>query len=277
MISILAAWIGLAGFLPSGSVTDVSVVPSAGSAEVRVAVTAPVTVREFMMEGPTRLVVDLVGATLGLPAADFLPIDRGGVRGLRVSQYESDIVRLVLELDRAASYRVESGSEEVRIVLDGGGAVAFEPWSSSAARVALAPPAPPAPSPAAPPAARQELRRITVQFTSTPIREVLFAFAEFSGRSIIPGAGVAGTVNAEIRNQPWDVALREILVSQGLSASEDPDTGIIRVDNVESMNARETFEPLITRAYPISYTTAAELRGALEPLLSERGRLSVGN
>ena len=45
-------------------------------------------------------------------------------------------------------------------------------------------------------------------FTNAPIAEVLFTFAEFSGRSIIPGSEVEATISAEIRDQPWDVALR---------------------------------------------------------------------
>ncbi len=83
-------------------------------------------------------------------------------------------------------------------------------------------------------------------------------------------------MNAEIRNQPWDIAMREVLISQGLAAAEDPATGIIRVDAVENLTNREAFDQLITRAFPISYASAEEVRLAIEPLLSERGRVSVG-
>jgi len=50
-------------------------------------------------------------------------------------------------------------------------------------------------------------------FENTEIQDVLATFAEFSGKSIIPGAGVTGTVNADVRNQPWDVALDAILTA----------------------------------------------------------------
>jgi type IV pilus assembly protein PilQ len=292
MTSILAAWVGLVGLVPSGTVTDVSILPGGGATEVVIAVSGPVQYRDFVMDGPTRLVVDLMGATLALPGEQFAGVDRGGVRAVRTSQYEASVVRVVLELHQRMGYQVEAGPGNLRITLESGEG-AFEPWSS-AARAGMGTqlasssgaPAPPAAdfrsavatsaASRAIQASTQEARRISVQFTDTPIQEVLFTFAEFSGRSIVPSSAVSGTVNAEIRNQPWDIAMREVLISQGLAAAEDPTTGIIRVDNVENITSREQFDQLITRAFPISYASAEEVRGAIEPLLSERGRVSVG-
>jgi type IV pilus assembly protein PilQ len=55
---------------------------------------------------------------------------------------------------------------------------------------------------------------LTVTFQDTDIRDVIASFAAFSGRTIVVGKDVTGTVTAEIRNQPWDVALRAILQGQ---------------------------------------------------------------
>lgn len=293
MTSILAAWVGLAGLVPGGTVTDVTILPASGRTEVVIAVSGPVEYRDFLMEGPTRLVVDLIGATLDGGEGSSNP-DRGGIRELRMSQYDREIVRIVLELNDRVVYDVRPMDGEIRISLESG-AAGFEPWSSSfadlgPARVGAAflagTPSESAGSsqassvgrivPGAATRSQSQEPRLTVQFTETPIQEVLFTFAEFSGRSIVPSSSVTGNVNAEIRNQPWDIALREILVSQGLSAVEDPETGIIRVDDVENLTNREAFDQLFTRAYPISYAAAGEVRDAVEPLLSERGRISVG-
>jgi type II secretory pathway component HofQ len=54
---------------------------------------------------------------------------------------------------------------------------------------------------------------MSVTFVDTPIREVLFTFADFAGRSIVPGSGVTGSISAEIRDQPWDIAFQAILES----------------------------------------------------------------
>ncbi|MBW3671587.1 MAG: PAS domain S-box protein, partial [Acidobacteria bacterium] len=65
--------------------------------------------------------------------------------------------------------------------------------------------------PAILPLVAQEQPRITVNFQEADIRDVLGSFAEFTGRSIVPGSDVSGAVTATIRDQPWDVALQTIL------------------------------------------------------------------
>ena len=122
----------------------------------------------------------------------------------------------------------------------------------------------------------QEIGRpITVSFSDTPIRDVLFAFADFAGRSIVAGANVAGFVSAEIRDQPWDLAMRAILAAHGLVAHEQDD-GIIRVDDVHSLFDQEAVQPMVTRPFRVSYADATELTQLVAALLSERGRVSAG-
>lgn len=127
-----------------------------------------------------------------------------------------------------------------------------------------------------PPVADQEIvRPITVSFVETPIRDVLFAFADFAGRSIVAGTNVDILVSAEIREQPWDVALAAVLDAYGLVAREHDD-GIIRVDDVHTLFDRESVQPLVTRPYRVSYIEAQELTEMVAVLLSERGRVSAG-
>ena len=98
--------------------------------------------------------------------------------------------------------------------------------------------------------------RISVTYQGSDIRDVLAAFAAFSGRTIIPSAGVGAVkVDAEIRDQPWDVALQAILSSQGLAATEDAN-GIIIVDTQERVAARMQSEPLATRIVRLNYQRA---------------------
>ena len=128
----------------------------------------------------------------------------------------------------------------------------------------------------APPPAREQIARpITVSFNDTPIRDVLFAFADFAGRSIIAGTNVDALVSAEIRDQPWDVALRAVLTAYGLVAHEQDD-GIIRVDDIRDLFDRESVEPLLTRPYRVNYVDAPEVTELIAALLSERGRVSTG-
>ncbi len=116
---------------------------------------------------------------------------------------------------------------------------------------------------------------VTVTFADTPIREVLFVFAEFADRSIVPGASVEGIVSAEIRDQPWDVALGALLEAHGLVFREDS-TGIILVEEAARLHERESVLPLRTQVFRSSWSEVAELHEMVLPLLSERGRASVG-
>jgi type IV pilus assembly protein PilQ len=110
---------------------------------------------------------------------------------------------------------------------------------------------------------------ITVTFQDTDIRDVIASFAAFSGRTIVVGKEVTGTVTAEIRNQPWDVALRAILQGQGLAASEDALSGIITVDSYANILNRQASEPLQTQLISINYARAHMLVPTIEQLLQK--------
>ena len=116
---------------------------------------------------------------------------------------------------------------------------------------------------------------ITISFSEAPIREVLFAFAEFANRSIVPGSNVGGLVSAEIRDQPWDVALRSLLDAYGFVAHEE-EGGIIRVDDVRTLFEQEAVLPLATKPFRVNYADPVELQDLVAAMLTERGRVSVG-
>ncbi len=272
MPSILSLLVGV--LLGSGGpVTALAVQPALGQTEVVISMEGQAEFRHFTMEGPSRLVVDLLGAEHALPQENFLDIDRGGVRSIRTSQYSDQIVRLVIELDAVVDYQILDGDDGLRVVLVNQGG-AFAPWATESVApqtpvnglsVEVAQPAP----------AAQEADRISVEFYNASIQEVLFTFADFSGRSIIPGAEVDAVISAGIRDQPWDQALEEILRAHGYSSVET-ESGIIRVENLSTLKNRETNEPVYTRAYTVNYSTAAEIEQAVQAFITpERGKVSV--
>jgi len=266
MTSMFALWAGTLLAL-GGSVTELTITPMASQTSVLISVQGEVEYRDFTMQGPHRLVVDLMGATHQLPQDEFMGLNRGGILSVRSSQYSEDVVRVVFVLDRALGYAILPDARGLRISLENPTGD-FEPWSSGAA-------APTSLVPATSVAQVQDARRISVTWTEAPINDVLLAFAAFSGKSIVPGSNVAGFVTADINDQPWDVALRTILAGQGLAAEED-DFGIIRVDNITDLNDREAIEPILTRTHRISFATASEVQTAVQPLLTERGVVTVG-
>ncbi|RMH16322.1 MAG: type IV pilus secretin family protein [Gemmatimonadetes bacterium] len=282
MTTILALMLGLLGGVES-DVTGLTIVPNLQRTEILVSVEGAVEYRDFTMEGPDRLILDVMNARNALPGERFVGINRGGVIAVRSSQYSPEVVRIVFELDQLVDYQVEHYDGYIRVSLANPWGD-FEPWDALTApgagatgtpavtAAAATPTTAPATAPPTPPQVAPE-RRITVSFDQTPIQDVLFTFAEFADRSIVPGASVAGFVTAEIRDQAWDDALNTILRSQGLIAIED-ENGIIRVDAIQNLNDQEAFAPLMTVPYRINFGTSTEVMASIQPLLSERGAVS---
>ena len=279
MISIVALLTTLF-FGVSESVTAVSVIPNNGRTEILVTVDGDVTFRDFTMEGPHRLILDIMNARHALPNNDFTDVNRGGVLTVRASQYSDDIVRIVIELNQAPNYRIVQYEGTIRVSMENHFGD-FDPWET-----ALATPMAAFPVPAPETKTRRsgalnlrlapqaQERRITISFVNTPIMDVLFTFADFSGRSIVPAAAVTGTVTAEIKDQAWDDALSAILAAHALRGEEDQVSGIIRVDLLANINLAEETEPLRTEIYPINFGTASEVLTAITPLLTARGSSS---
>src|SRR5512134_247033 len=89
---------------PDGEVKAVSVTPAAGKVEVVIDLQGAAEVRDFVLSGPDRLVVDLVGVRLAGLVAPYDGENRGGVRNVRYAQYRPDVVRVVIDLDAPMDY-----------------------------------------------------------------------------------------------------------------------------------------------------------------------------
>ncbi|HET9465119.1 MAG TPA: secretin N-terminal domain-containing protein, partial [Gemmatimonadales bacterium] len=262
----------------SGEVTGVSVQASPGRADIVINVRGAVEVRDFMLESPNRLVLDVMGAKLtGNAAVMYDGVKRGGVLNLRYSQFQRDVVRIVLELDHAKDYHVERGAEAIRVSF--GTDQSFLAWSSnSPSQQATARKAPGRKPEVQLPASRltramTEEPRITVVWDRANIADVVAGFAAFSGRTIILGKDIKGEVSAEVKNQPWPQAFQAILASQGLSAQEMAG-GIIRVDAPSVLAALDSLEPLETSVVRINYSKAADLTKSIEGVLTKgRGKV----
>lgn len=269
-----------------GEVRSLSVVPAAGHAEVVIAVDSSVNVVDFALGAPPRIVLDLKGATLAVAPRLYDRVSRGGITNVRVAQYREDVVRVVIDLAESRDYTVTRGPDEVRVAVDGtGGGAAFAAWHTapnlvtaaaqsradgnrSGARLAAGRSAARGRSEPGAIIAGAPQPRITVTYQDADIRDVIAAFAVFSGRTIVVGKGVQGTVSAEVHDQPWDVALHAILQSQGLDATED-ENGIISVDSYQNIAAQQATEPLTTRIISVNYTRATSLVPTIKSLLSK--------
>ncbi|MFQ5890050.1 MAG: secretin N-terminal domain-containing protein [Gemmatimonadota bacterium] len=282
VLAVIAAawtWVGT-----PGSVQEVRISPVGDETEIAVLTEGDVTVTEFRLTDPPRMIVDIHGAAHALPRHTFDGIGRGGVVRLRSSQFRDEVVRLVFDLTVDPLYTIEEapGRFALRFANPGG---AFEPWTTARrerrevameTRSPASSPASAAPPPAAsrPGEPMQEQPRITVSYDSASMLDVLAGFSEFAGISIVPSAEAAALAvrGVDIRDQRWDVALDAILASQGLGWRRQAE-GILLVDRLEGLRNRDTLLTE-TRVLRINYASADSVAATLQKLATpNRGQV----
>lgn len=290
--SQLPAAVGVTG---DGEVRAVSVLPAAGRVSVVIDLRGAVQVQDFTLTNPARLVLDLTGARLTGPTVLYDGQNRGGVKNVRYAQYKPDVVRVVIELDAAKDYKIDKSQAQVAVSF-GADRTAFDAWSSQYAATPAPAPQPDVTGGTAPTAAAQvttpvsanpaavdqflaahrreaeqsQAPRITVQWDKADIADVAAGFAAFSGRTIVVGKDVKGTISAQIKNQPWDLAFQAILESQTLAWQPLPG-GIINIVNKADLARADSTVPTETRLVRINYAKSTALQGPVASIVSKRG------
>ncbi len=251
------------------------------------------------------------GWSLTAPVALYDGQNRGGVRNVRYAQFKPDVVRVVIDLDALKDYQVERATGQVRIRIGSERTSFAAWSSNNVAPMAPSAAATPPPAPrrvaeraeVAPPvtggpeaaarvttpslgrpmsideylathraeAAQSQASRITVQWDNASIEDVVAGFAAFSGRTIILGKDIKGNVTAEIKNQPWDLALNAVLESQGLAWQNLPG-GILNVVDKKELARADSTVPITTRLVRINYAKATSLVPSVASILTKRGQ-----
>jgi type IV pilus assembly protein PilQ len=277
-----------------GEVRAVRVAPLAGKVEVVIDLQGAVEVHDFTLDQPARLVVDLLGARLAVPATLYDGQNRGGVKDIRYAQFQPGVVRVVIELDALADYQIQRSEAHVRVQI-GTERTAFGAWSSGGEAAPSAPVAAPVDRPPAvtgdparvstprvgalqniddylsahrADALQSQAPRITVQWDDADIADVVAGFAAFSGRTIVVGRGITGKVTAEVKNQPWDLAFRAVLESQGLAVQTQPGGILVVVDKKDLARADSTV-PVETRLVRVNYAQASSLVPAVASIVTK--------
>jgi len=294
---------GGGGWGRDGEVRAVSVLPAARSVEVVIDLQGAVDVQDFTLANPARLVIDLQGARLAAPAVLYDGQNRGGVKNIRYAQFRPGVVRVVVDLDVLKDYQIERRDDQVRVKI-GSERTAFAAWSRQAVAKDL-PPVPPlrvaergsggeatrggaaakvtTPVPSGAPvtideylaehareSAQSQAPRITVTWDGADLREVVAGFAAFSGRTIILSKDLKGTVSAEIKNQPWDLAFNAVLEAQGLTFNL-LEGGIIQIIDKRDLARADSTVPVETRLVRVNYARATALVPSVQSILTKRG------
>ncbi len=117
---------------------------------------------------------------------------------------------------------------------------------------------------------QQMRKKISVNFSNTPIDDVLRIIADHANMNIIKSPKVVGNVTATLTDVPLEEVLNNILTSHGYGYVVDKN--MIRVAPIEDITART--ERLTSRIYRITYAAISEVEKALSKFISQRGSLS---
>ncbi len=267
---------------PAGQVKALSLSSSGGTARFAISTEGGVTVRDYALHMPERLVLELSPAVTG-DLARYDGLRRGIVGDVRVIAADSATVRIVLEFDRLPKYSIDQGTAGIVTIAYTDGP--FQNWQSgvggeklaSRSSTVMAPAPLPAATDAIPAAApapvsyqppQQQGRLLDFTFNKTPIADVLDIFAKQGGVSIVPGKSVAGDVSMTIMNQTWANAFAALLAQQGLSQTSMPG-GIIRVDAPGELAKLDSIEVLNTQMVRLNYSKAGEMSKIIVGMLTK--------
>src|SRR5207248_8658658 len=121
-------------------------------------------------------------------------------------------------------------------------------------------------------AAQSQAPRITVTWDRPDIQEVVAGFTAFSGRTIVVNKGISGSLSAEIKNQPCDLAFNAVLESQGLTVNS-LEGGILQVIDKKDLARADSTVPVETRLVRINYARAASMVTSVQSILTQRGKV----
>jgi len=237
------------------TVTDVSVKEFGNKVLVAVVATRAVRYRVADWSGKpdTWVVLDVLGAELGVPAGE-LPYRSRDIARVRVGQFNSTTVRVVVELAGERSYTVQpvTGAYAVAIVIAGNGpsrpTASAQPVPPSATAQAQARPA-----------------RFTLEFRDARLSDVMAALARLANLNVVVAPEAAERrVTIRLVNVSLDEALNLLTQPLGL--------GWTRVGgNIVVLPAdRLPGEPLEIRYYRLQHASAEDVARQIEPLLFGR-------
>jgi len=130
----------------------------------------------------------------------------------------------------------------------------------------------------------QRSRPVSLDVQNAEISTVLRSLASFSGANIVASPRVEGKVTVKLEDVPWVEALGVILRAHSFDYVEE--SGIFRVDTAEALRQESLAQKKTERQVAeltelqlgkstLNFASAAETRGALEEMLTQRGTIDI--
>ncbi len=115
--------------------------------------------------------------------------------------------------------------------------------------------------------------RVTMDVRDADIKQVLNAFSEQTGLSLVVGKDVTGTVSVRLLSVPWDQALESILTPNGYGSRRKGD--IIVILPLAQIKAMTEEQALVSRVFQLVFRDAGDILPVIEAQMSPRGRVQA--
>ena len=137
---------------------------------------------------------------------------------------------------------------------------------------------------------------ISVNFDDTDIRTVMKTFSVMTGKNILVGDEVSGSVKARVVNEDWDDVLEAILEIKNLAIVLNKETNIVRIHQkdiiseqeeyarerqaklIDDLQQSETLDPIRSEMFKLFYSDPEKVKDQIEEILSniETTTLALG-
>lgn len=128
-------------------------------------------------------------------------------------------------------------------------------------------------------------KKISIETNDMDVRDALKFLTDETGINMVIADEVKGNLSLKLREVPWDQALVMIMKARKLGYTRQGN--VLRIapisdlrqeenDAAKLASAREEFEPLKVRMFPVSYAKVDELEKKIKDFLSKRGK-AVGD
>lgn len=266
---------------PSVQVEDITVKSTGDLCEIDVRLSQVADYKLLELRDKKSLVLDILNSVSNLKSSSQV-VNNSFVKTIYSSQYQTDVVRLVFELQEMFPYKIEKGETglTVTLVIPAKAGIQTALDTGFPIRSGMTDGVKEEP---------EDKGLISMDFRDVDINNVLRMFSYKSGLNIVVGNEVHGKVTLRLSNVPWEQALKIILEINGFTYEK---TGnIIRVASVAKiksdqkaraeeelsrLKAEEATKPLIplnTKTIFVSYADVDGMKDTLQKLLSERGNM----
>lgn len=254
-----------------GLLNDIDVSTVTGQTEIKLTLDKIANFTDFAITSPNIIVFDLIAIDNGLSGGYYSVSNGSGVKNIEIiKDFETNFLRVMVEVDDKYQYSKEYRGNDVIIRLDNSVRSDIATWKSSQNA----------------PTTKEESGSITdtkseylisLDVENADVVTLLRGVAEYVGVNLVMSNQVSGKVTVHVKDVPWKDLFDMVTRLAGLTYDEYPN--MIRVGTfnefAKEQTAMQDALPLDIKVYKLEFAKPGLIMNALRPVLSKRGIITI--